>query len=100
MRSLTLRGRTVDRSFSVRFFDILVRSMVTVASAGATLLARLGFSDVGPLAIAVSPSVAVNGSRSRRFEPARLTPRPGRPLPLELGSELAGVASGQSAAAA
>ena len=95
MRSLSLRGRTVDRSFSVRFFDILVRSMVAIANAGATIAGRLGFSDVGPLAIAVNPSMAVAAS-VQVMRPMR---RPGRMLTREMGNELAGAAAGQSAAA-
>lgn len=96
MRAPILRDRLMDRSFSVRFFDVLVRSMVTVADACAALLARLGFSDLGPLTLAVG-----RGSVNDRFRPARLARRPGPSVvTLDMGSELACVPSGQSNAVA
>ncbi len=99
MTSLSLRDRALDRSLSVRFFDILVRSMVAVADAAASLVARLGYSDIGPLAVAVAPSVLVGAGR----EPSRPARRRGKLLPLELAGDLAAVQTtmpGRSASAA
>jgi len=102
MRSLKMRDHFYDRSFSVRFFDILVRSMVTMADAAASLVARLGYSEIGPLAIAVGPPIVVGRDAASRhagissLEPARPARRPGRLLTLDMGSELAGVRQGIS----
>jgi len=87
VRSLTLGGTTIERSVSVRLFDILVHSAVSVVNAGATLLGHLGFSDVGPFAIAIRPSITVAPVTAP--VPSALDLRPP-------GSELPGVPSSQS----
>ena len=45
------------RSFSMRGIDIMVRTIVTVADAGAMALARLGVRDIGPRTLAIAYSL-------------------------------------------
>ena len=52
-------SRSVDRNFSVRVFDVLVRSCVATLDAAALVAERFDVRDIGPIALATRPAMAV-----------------------------------------
>ena len=52
-------SRSLDRSFSVRVFDVLVRSCVATLDAAALVAVRFNVRDLGPIALAARPAMAV-----------------------------------------
>ena len=53
-------SRPNGRSFSVRVFDVLVRTCVATFDASAAIATRLSVGDLGPIALATRPAAAAH----------------------------------------